>query len=103
MGQREDPLAGGNLGEYTVQLVRGCVGHSASTAGRTEAPLLTGERDKPIIATGRAANPNEAVAEQVTRQELAKFAFYEFRHAVIPYRSVCQKGLEVLLYHCVEE
>ncbi len=55
------------------------------------------------FATGRTANTNEAVAEQATCQELAKFAFYECRHAAVPCRSLCQKGLEVLLYHAVEE
>ena len=55
------------------------------------------------MTTGCAANANETVAEQATCQELAKFTFYECRHAAVPCRSLCQKGLEVLPYNCVEE
>ncbi len=43
------------------------------------------------------------MTEQATCQELAELTFHEDRHAAVPCRSLCQKGLEVLLYHCVEE
>ncbi len=49
------------------------------------------------------AAAHKAMAEQAAFQVPAKFAFYEGRYATVALRGLGKKGLEVLLYHFVEE
>ena len=89
--------------EHTVYQVCGCVGHAAPAAGWAEASSLAREGHKLLISAVFAANSDKAIAEQATFQEPAKFPLHEDRHATVALRGLGKKGLEILLYHFVEE
>ncbi len=101
-GQREHPLANGDLGQEAVDEVRSRVGHAASDARRAAAAALAREGHEPVDAALRAAHPHEAEREQAALEVRAQLAHDEARDAAATLLRSREEGLEVLPNRAVE-
>ena len=103
IGQGQHPLAHGHLGEHALDQVGGCVRHSASTTGWTEATPFAGKGDQAVVAAGVAVNTQKAVREYAASEIGAEFAFDKPSYRRLPFVSASEEGLEVLSNDLVEQ
>ena len=83
-------LAHGDLGEHAVHEVRCRVGHAAATAGGAEAATLARKSHESAIATGVAANANEAMFEHAAGKVGAELALHEAGHGMLA--GACERA-----------
>jgi len=77
VGQREYPLAHGDVGQHRVDEVRSQLRHAPPAAAGAEPPPFTGERHEALVGAVPAPDAGEAPAERATRQELAELPLDE--------------------------
>ena len=103
VGEREHPLADGDLREHPIDQVRRRVGHAAPSAGGTESPALAGESDQPVEAAGVAVHAHETVGEDAAAEEAPELLLDEAGDPSLLCARVREKGLELSLHHAVED
>ncbi len=101
-GQREHPLAHGDLGQHAIGQMCGGVGHPAAAARGTETAALAREGDDAIETTAVAVNAQESVGKDPAAQEGAKLARDEAGHRSFACMRASKEGLEFLLHQLVE-
>ena len=79
------------------------VGHAAATAGGAEAAAFTRKGHESVIATGVAANANEATFEHSAGEVGAELTLHEAGHGVIALSCSREERLELLTNDGVED
>ena len=77
IGQREDPLSDGNLGQDPVDEVGRSVGHTPAAAGGTEAAAFAAEGDEPVLPARVAVDAQESVGQDSALEIRADLALDE--------------------------
>jgi hypothetical protein len=95
-GEGEHPLAVASRGQELIDQVGGGVGHAPADAARAQSAFAR-ERQELFMATARAPNAREAMAEQSAVEVSAKLSFNEPRIALaVKAAGPGEEGLEVL-------
>ncbi len=100
VGECQDPLADGHLGEHAVDEVGGGVGHAAAEAGGAEPASLAGEGDDLITSAVVAVDPKKPVGEDAALEEAAELALDESRQGA--FADACQEALQFRLDDAIE-
>jgi hypothetical protein len=105
VGQREDPLAHGNVRQHGIDEVGCALRHAPPATARTEAASLAGERDEALEGAGLAPDAREAASEDAAREEVAELPFDERREAgaIGPGRDLRAEGFEVIADDAMED
>ena len=101
-GEREHPLAHGDLGKNAVDEMGGGVGHAPSGTGGTEASL-TREGDQTVVAAFVAVQTEEAMSQHAALEIGAELALDETGHRSPPRLRAGQEGLEFRLDDAIED
>jgi len=101
--QGEDPLACGDLREYSIDEVCGGVRHASSSAGGTQAPSFTREGEQAVVAAGIAVQAQEPVGQDAAVEIGAQFALHETSDRRALLACAREEALEVLSHDFVEQ
>jgi hypothetical protein len=101
-GEREHPLAHGDLGKDAVDEVGGGVGHAPPRAGGAEAALAR-EGDQTVVAAFVAVQAEEAMSQHAAFEIGAERALDETGNGMVTPTSAGQEGLELRLDDAVED
>src|SRR5439155_7293385 len=104
VGQREYPLADGDVRKHRVDQMRGQLRHAPPAAARAEASPLAREWHEALVGAVPASDAGEAAGERPAGQELAELALDELREAaaVAARGDLGEKGLEIFADDPVE-
>ena len=68
LGDREDPLPGGDVGQHAVGQMGGKLGHGPGVAGGADPSTLAREGDQSLVAAVLIASPGEPMGENAAAQ-----------------------------------